>query len=174
MPFAFLRFVVKKELQRLLGQSRSGVRASRRSLFMGRIVILGLLVVLVALPVGAADEPDPEPPAADAKKLLGSWEIVSIAQAGKPLRVVKGNGWMMTLEKKRMTMLIVRRRFGTWKIDPRKNPKQIDLTALIFGGDAAIYKVHGDQLIIASNNGGNDRPRDFASAQITMILRRKK
>jgi uncharacterized protein (TIGR03067 family) len=77
--------------------------------------------------------------------------------------------------KTRLTLSISgRSRAGTWKIDPRKQPKRLDMTVRIFGGDAAICRLNGDELTIASNNGASDRPRDFVSAQITVVLKRKK
>jgi uncharacterized protein (TIGR03067 family) len=140
---------------------------------MRRILILGLLGLLPVLPVGAADEPNPEPVPPDIKKLQGEWEIISYGRAGQ-LRNVAGNGWSMTLEKTQMTMSIGKKgRTGTWKIDARKNPKHLDLTANLFGAEACIYKLDKDQLTIGCGNG-NVRPKDFSSAQVTLVLKRKK
>jgi uncharacterized protein (TIGR03067 family) len=138
---------------------------------MRRILFLGLLVVLAAPAVRAADEPDPEPPGADARKLQGDWEIVSLSLGGG--REIKGQGWTMKLEKERMTMTVKGTQTGTWKIDVRKRPKHIDMTANLFGS-LCIYKLDKDDLTIGCNRGRADRPKDFASAQVTMVLKRKK
>jgi uncharacterized protein (TIGR03067 family) len=141
---------------------------------MSRIMILGLLFVLPVLPIRAADEPDPEPVPPDIKRLQGEWEIVSIARGGRVVQNVAGRGWTMTLEKTRMTMSIGGKgRTGTWKIDARKNPKHIDMTGNVFAGNVGVYKLDKDDLTIGCNNG-NARPKDIASAQLTLVLKRKK
>jgi uncharacterized protein (TIGR03067 family) len=141
---------------------------------MRRIMILGLLLGLVVFPIRAADEPDPEPVPPDHKRLQGEWEIISIARGGRLVQNVAGRGWTMTLEKTRMTMSIGGKgRDGTWKINARKNPKHIDLTGNVFAGSVGVYKLDKDELTIGCNTG-NTRPKDIASAQLTLVLKRKK
>jgi uncharacterized protein (TIGR03067 family) len=136
-------------------------------------LMLGLLFLLPVLPVRAADEPDPEPVPADIRKLQGEWDFIRLG-AGPKFKDIKGV-FMLKLEKKQMTIMVKGQpRIGTWKIDARKNPKHIDLNPNIFAGTACIYKLDKDELTIACNNGGNDRPKDFATAGLIMILKRKK
>jgi uncharacterized protein (TIGR03067 family) len=62
---------------------------------------------------------------------------------------------------------------GTWKIDQRKSPKHIDLTANYFGS-ACLYKLDKGELTIACHRHAAGRPKDFASAQVTLVFRRRK
>jgi uncharacterized protein (TIGR03067 family) len=133
---------------------------------------LGLLILLAGLPV-RAEEPDPEPTPPDAKKLQGTWELVSLNRGGRLLKLPAG--WTMTIEKAKMSMSRGGvNKAGTWKIDARKKPRQIDLTAGLLGATFGIYKLDKDELTIASNTGQNDRPKDFTSAQVTLVLKRTK
>jgi uncharacterized protein (TIGR03067 family) len=140
---------------------------------MRRILTLSLLLALAALPVRAADEPDPEPTPSDARKLQGNWEIISVTRNGRSLKL-PGRP-TMTLEKAQMTMSLGgKATTGTWKVDPRKKPRHIELKGNLLGGPAGIYKLDKDELTIGFSMAGNDRPRDFASAQLTLVLKRKK
>ncbi len=144
-------------------------------LLMRRLLILGLLALALAAGGRAADEPDPEPVPVDQKKLQGTWEITSLTRRGAMLKLPAG--WTMTFEKGKMSLNrgAGAAKAGTWKIDARKKPRQIDMTAGVFAGNSyGIYKLDKDELTIASSTDPKTRPKDFASADMTMVLRRTK
>ena len=116
---------------------------------------------------------DPEPPDADSKMLLGDWDLVSFGSEGKEGPI---NGWTMNVKKEQMTMSFEQdRKTAAWKLDPRKTPKHIDMPAN-FHGSACLYKLDKDELTIACSwaRRGSERPKDFASADVTLVFKRRK
>jgi RNA polymerase sigma factor (sigma-70 family) len=115
---------------------------------------------------------DAKPPADDATKLLGDWDLVSFGEDGQVGAVP---GWTMKIDKEQLTMSVDNElKMGAWKIDPRKTPKHIDMPNFL--GSACIYKLDKDELTIACNrlSKTSERPKDFDSAQVTLVFRRKK
>jgi uncharacterized protein (TIGR03067 family) len=136
------------------------------------------LVVLVAgVLVGAA-----EPPGDAGKKLHGTWQYVSIESNGEkmPADQLKkmtvtyaGDKWVVREGDK----VIVA---GTQKLDPTKEPHQID--SVITEGEGkgntmlGIYELKGDTLRVCFDPQGKERPSDFTpkAGQFGGVVRRVK
>ncbi len=115
-------------------------------------------------------------PAQDTKKemdkLQGEWTMVSLEQRGKNASdevvkqyklTIKGDQWVVSTGGGEATM--------TFKIDPSKNPKTIDLTSE--GKQAVsrgIYKLEGDTLTLCRTTGDIDRPMEFKTTPEAGIL----
>jgi uncharacterized protein (TIGR03067 family) len=144
-----------------------------------RLFVLLLMVVmgLAGVVAARADDTDPEPPMADKSALVGEWELVSINHKGVDIKL-PANVLQITLKLEKngtMTMTTMgMTQKGKWKIDSSKKPKHIDITANNQGG-LAIYKLDKGELTLASGEGPQAaRPKDFESAEATMVLKKKK
>jgi uncharacterized protein (TIGR03067 family) len=109
-------------------------------------------------------------PARDAKKelekLQGEWTGVSLEENGKKIPdghvkkfklTIKGEKWMVQFGDKQVGD-------ATFKIDPAKDPKRIDMTFKVEGDDLdshGIYKVDGDTLTLCRAHGKAERPKEF-------------
>ena len=138
-----------------------------------------LWFVLVSLPVCGADQPDPEPPAADLKKLEGEWQLTSLRRGGRESKLPAGIDFTMTITRDKLTTKTnvrgkTREVVNTFKLGARKSPRHIDRTSqatrLTTHG---IYKLEKDELTMAVNRGA-DRPKDFTTAMSVMVFKRKK
>jgi uncharacterized protein (TIGR03067 family) len=109
----------------------------------------------------------------DKDKLQGTWLMVSGERAGKALppefakdaKVVFA-GDKLTLKNKDFMLE------GTFKLDPGKKPKEIDVD---FNGKPGkgIYQLEGDTLKIAHGETGDPRPKDFTTKegdQVTVVV----
>jgi uncharacterized protein (TIGR03067 family) len=119
---------------------------------------------------------DPEPASGDAGKLAGDWELTEIKFNGMAIPF-PGNEKMIITFKKDGSVATTGGGGGNgpskWKINAKKSPKQIDLTDGNMN-TALIYKLEKGVLTIAGGQGpGGARPKDFASAEMTMTLKRK-
>jgi len=118
-------------------------------------------------------------PAQDVKKeleaLQDDWTMVAREQNGKKYDelfkvTLKGNEWQLTAQGKVTTT--------TFKIDPSKNPKTIDL--MTPGGTVSegIYKLEGDTLTVCRtlNQKKVARPKEFKSdgGNLLIVLKREK
>lgn len=120
----------------------------------------------------------------DQEKLNGTWAVVAVEESG---RTLPGTNPIY----KRKYVFEADRLFvkgeegnknsdGTYKLDPSKTPKEIDLsiTGTTLKG---IYKLEGDELKlhVGGPTGGEARPKDFStkdegSRSRLLILRREK
>lgn len=123
-------------------------------------------------------------PAANAKKdldlLQGEWTMASLEQRGeKAPEAVKeykltiaGDQWTVTFDGQERKM--------TFRIDPTRDPRTIDLTIKSDGQEAVllgIYKLDGDTLTLCRTNGDGDRPKEFkttADAGVLVVWKRVK
>lgn len=136
-----------------------------------------LLMISLGLVPSAAPEPKKDAVKAEAKedpaikaeleKFQGAWMVTALEEDGvkqpesetKKLKVVfKGDKMVIGEEKDNEEF--------TFKIDPSKNPKAIDLVA----GDGkqnviAIYEFDGETLRICGNDKSKDRPKTFGSKE---------
>jgi uncharacterized protein (TIGR03067 family) len=127
------------------------------------------LLLLAATPA-RADEG-----AQDRKALQGTWELTGLVFDGQtvPADKVKGVRFAITGEMLVMTGLDGRRPFS-FKLDPTRKPRAIDLTPLEgpFKGKTtpAIYELTGDTLrLCMSNKEIKDRPTRFEAPQGTQL-----
>jgi uncharacterized protein (TIGR03067 family) len=148
---------------------------------MRPFLMVGLLCLGCALCVRAADEPDPEPAPADWKKLEGEWVVTTLKLSGTEKKLPNTFNYTWTVSKGKITMKMKgagkeQEKVATFKIDARKNPRHLDLTAVNTRMVTHyIYKLDRDELTIAYGGKAlTDRPKDFASARQVMVLKRKK
>jgi uncharacterized protein (TIGR03067 family) len=140
------------------------------------------LIALFAMTCAGARADDPA--AYEGKKLQGEWRAVEVELQGKKLTkddaeaktmrfVIKDNGLTFSNTEK-----TGRERKKTFKLDPGKTPKEIDITSLD-GQEkdttaACIYKLDGDRLTICMPYFAKDpsvRPKEFkAEADSGLML----
>jgi uncharacterized protein (TIGR03067 family) len=107
------------------------------------------LILLAGLLLGAGDASDAA--RAELKKLQGSWKVVSLEMAGKPLPAEKVEGTQITFKDDLMTISPKEGNGNTMpvKLDPAAKPKAIDLT-ITRGVEKiswkCIYSLEGDIL----------------------------
>jgi uncharacterized protein (TIGR03067 family) len=137
-----------------------------------RIRIAMVLVCGLALSaVAAADEKS------DQDKLQGKWKMESGTHGGKPLpdEIVKGS--TITIDGKTMKMTRTaegkdQTREMTFKLDPSKKPKTIDVDMDGKPG-LGIYSLDGDTLKICHGDQGDERPTTFESKEgsnVTVVV----
>jgi uncharacterized protein (TIGR03067 family) len=110
--------------------------------------------------------------AGDAKRLQGVWEPVAVTAEGKKIAEadVAKSGMRLTMDGDRYKVTVQGKLVegGTFKLDPGKSPRTLDLT--ITEGDdkgktqLGIYKLDGEALTIAlPPTGTTARPAAFES-----------
>src|SRR6266404_3247193 len=133
-----------------------------------------LLILSTGLLIAAAVSADDAPAKDDLAKLRGTWLTVSLVNDGKTLVDEKtppkegpatkfayhGNTWMVKVGNKTVAT-------GTFKIDPAKSPKEIDI--LDESGvknektKLGIYEIDGDTYKFCLAPAGKPRPTEFTS-----------
>ena len=130
------------------------------------------------------DAPKEKPPAdADADKIQGTWVAIWVETGGKPApsNTIKNLSLLITADKIAFNPGGENRQ-STYKLDPAKTPKIIELTPQ--DGPAkgktlrGLYELDGDRLKLCVQNGEGEEPTEFATKPGTgwrlLILRRKK
>ncbi len=102
------------------------------------------LILLCGLLLGAGGADDAAK--AELKKLEGTWKVVSLEVAGKPVPAAQWKGAQLVFQGGRLTMM---GKTMPVKVDPTKKPRAIDLT--ITRGEETIdwkciYSLEGDTL----------------------------
>lgn len=103
----------------------------------------------------------------DMKLLQGTWIMESFEINGKPLPAEKVKSIKVTIKGDRYSVDLGEKNFElTFKIDPSKKPKAIDLT-MAMGDDKTvthgIYEVSADTFkICRTTEAGKERPTAFA------------
>lgn len=127
-----------------------------------------LLMVLAAGLLLAADAPKDDGAKKELKAFTGTWQAVSVERDGKEAPkeevakmklIVKGNRY--TFHSGGQTIS------GTHRLDPAKDPKQIDAMRSK-GPDAGetlkgIYTLEGDTFKVCFAAAGKDRPTEFST-----------
>jgi uncharacterized protein (TIGR03067 family) len=135
-------------------------------------------ILVLAAPAPAADGKK------DAEKIQGTWTILSMERGGekgpedeiKNTKVVIADG-LITIEEFKKPR---KEEKATFKLDPAKNPKTIDITPERGkeGVALGIYELKGDTLKLCFTKPGGTRPREFASKagteQMLIVLQRDK
>jgi uncharacterized protein (TIGR03067 family) len=138
----------------------------------------GKAVVLLAVAFASAGVVAGGDAKADLKKLAGTWSIVSGQKGGKdaPEKEIKDVRIIFSGDK--VTMKVGEKPLeGTFKIDPGKKPRQIDITLMDKTGEG-IYQFKGDTLEICVSAPGEPRPTEFKAPESTkntlLVLKREK
>jgi uncharacterized protein (TIGR03067 family) len=110
--------------------------------------------------------------AQDAKKeleaLQGDWTSESREVKGKKIDIqfnltIKGNQWLVSPDNSDPKI--------TFKIDPSKNPKTIDIMQGEETVTLGIYKLEGDRMTMCRSFGkGSARPTEFKSEEAILIV----
>jgi uncharacterized protein (TIGR03067 family) len=126
--------------------------------------------VAVCLLLGA-DDRKTDAVKKDVKKLQGNWIFLAVEENGvkipeKQLKQRTPDVRWMVQDQKLIFLLGTERTTGTYRIDPTRTPKAIDIINCFGKGTTVqgIYALEGDQLklCIGSKKGG-DRPIAFAA-----------
>jgi uncharacterized protein (TIGR03067 family) len=142
------------------------------------------LLLCVALAAGAPGVKDPPKDAT----IVGSWRFESLSINGVVVPNTKGGDADVITFKADGTYATTRKKFekpepdtgGTYKVDAKKSPAEIDVTSTIGGKDTptpGIFKIDGDTLTICTADDA--RPTRFESVvggktSILMTLKRVK
>jgi uncharacterized protein (TIGR03067 family) len=125
-------------------------------------VVLPCLVFLLIAAVAPAQDAKKE-----LEKLQGEWTMVSLEENGMKVAdetakqyklTVKENQWIVTRSGKEGFAKV------TFKIDPTKDPKTIDLTYKTGDKESVsqgIYKLAGDTLTLCRTDSKAERPKQF-------------
>jgi len=126
----------------------------------------GKAVVLLAVVFASASVVAGGDAKGDLKKFAGTWAVESAQKGGKdaPGNDIKDakfifNGDKLTLKFGEKSIDEV-----TFKVDPAKKPRQIDITVKEKTGKG-IYRFKGDQLELCRSEPGGARPTEFKSAE---------
>ncbi len=136
-----------------------------------------LFGLLTAAAVGGAVLADDKTDA-EAKKLEGAWDIVSVEVMGKKIDAPKGKGGSIIFAKDGKVIMKdpgKKDKFGTYKIDAGKSPKILDLIESKDGkaGEVTegIYEVDGDNLRwgVSAEGPKGKRPSDFKGEKVVIV-----
>jgi RNA polymerase sigma-70 factor (ECF subfamily) len=156
----------------------------RAMLFAKLRVVLAVLLALGVLGLGglayrshAADKPGAskeDAAKADLKKLQGTWTLVSLETGGKkvPEGQLQDVTFVVKDDKATLKHGDAPAHEGTLKVDPGKDPKEIDMTLGEAGkGEVqkAIYKLEKDTLTICTAHSADERPSAFATKEGTKL-----
>jgi len=134
------------------------------------MMILGLLLGAAR----AADDDDPEPPAQGAGKLAGEWELSEMKIKGQAFPLPNELKMTFTFKKDGSVAMSGggENKAGKYKVNAKK--QHLDLTDGNMTTEL-IFKIEKDVLTLATSegNGKGARPKDFATADATMIFKRK-
>jgi uncharacterized protein (TIGR03067 family) len=126
-----------------------------------------LLVVLAAGVLVGAAEPAGDAGKKDSEKLQGTWQYVSFESNGEKMAADQlkkmtvtytGDKWVVREGDKVVVA-------GTQKLDPTKEPHEIDSVVTEGEGKGntmlGIYELKGDTFRVCFDPEGKDRPKDF-------------
>jgi uncharacterized protein (TIGR03067 family) len=137
------------------------------------------MLAVVAGFLGSLGAPVPKQDAKDNEALQGTWIVVSAIADGKPRDEIKGEKIIFKDGNITVTSRGKEEK-GTYKLDPGKKPRTIDLTHENKQGKtetiAGIYTLEGDTLkICIGGKPGDARPTDFKTEGFMVLnLKREK
>jgi uncharacterized protein (TIGR03067 family) len=121
-----------------------------------------------ALLMVAADDPR-DAVKKEYDKFEGTWKMESFTMDGKPAPIETFAAFRMTLKGENFSTVAAEEKSnGTYKVDPSKSPKTIDIT--FTGGQLdgltmlGVYELDGDTYTVCLPPGrGSERPKELAS-----------
>jgi uncharacterized protein (TIGR03067 family) len=127
------------------------------------------LLVLVGFALLVAAEPARDDAAVDLKKLQGTWIMAELEINGQQVPEEKRKDTILVLKNDKYIIKIKNKTYETtFKLDPSKDPKEIDMF-FPDGPNApkvskGIYRLDGDTFqLCRAQAPGEDRPRDFVT-----------
>jgi uncharacterized protein (TIGR03067 family) len=137
--------------------------------------VASLLALSLTAAMAAADD-DPEPPPADHQALQGTWQVTSYKSLSQPPK--SPTKITITFAKDKLTVKNVdgdKPRESSYKLDPKKSPKQIDIT---YNGRTArgIYKIEKGTLYLSTSSDPKmARPKNFTEdGPLNLVLKKAK
>lgn len=147
-----------------------------------------LLTGSLLLAAAAAALPAGDTPQSDLDQFQGTWAVTSMVIDGRPVPEDARAKMTVTVRKDKLVMEgpvgspkkgVTQRREFAIKLDPSKQPKALDETALDgrYKGKTmpAIYRLEGDTLTLCSSNQppgqkAPSRPTEFESVRGSMLM----
>jgi uncharacterized protein (TIGR03067 family) len=137
-----------------------------------RSTTAAFFAILFAATASAANPDKPTNPA----KIEGRWKVVSVEFAGAAVPGLAGAELVLSDGKKTFTLPEGRVERGTYRLDPDKEPYEIDSTTEgREGSELGIYNLDGDTLTLCLSAAGGERPADFSpqgNDRLRIVLRR--
>jgi uncharacterized protein (TIGR03067 family) len=107
------------------------------------------------------------------KNLIGTWKLVSCEAEGEevPETILKVEvvRWRITENSVEWTVEKEQKGEDKYTLDPTTRPKRIDLMDKEGRSTPGIYSLEGDTLKVCMNEGGKERPKEFASQPNTRL-----
>jgi uncharacterized protein (TIGR03067 family) len=138
-----------------------------------KAVILLAVVFVTAGVVAGGDAKD------DLKRFQGTWSVTSAVEGGKAIPEEKTKDVQVVFDGNKISVKMGEKSMdGTFKLDPSKKPKQIDVTIMDKKG-LGIYRFKkGGMLEVCATEEGGERPTEFKSPEssktILFLLKREK
>jgi len=131
-------------------------------------------VVLIGLALSLSAPAAKEAPKKDAPSLVGEWVPTQAVRGGKPDLPPAGTSITFNADGKILLKEGMRDKAeeGTYKIDAKKDPAEIDIVSPAKGKDApvlGIYKFEKDTLVLCIVMG-TDRPTKFESPEGSEVM----
>ena len=139
--------------------------------------VLAVLAVVLAGVAPAADKGAVE---AELKRLEGTWEITSAEARGRKLSLKDLGMDQVVVRGDKLTFRANGKDVKTYglKVDPSKDPKQMDWTSKDSDPLAGIYELKGDDLMVCWGESKDQRPTALStkkgSGTLLLILKRGK
>jgi uncharacterized protein (TIGR03067 family) len=150
-----------------LAARRASLYPARRFLSLFRRVVMKYALMIVAAGLLVAASPQQKDDAKkDTDKVQGTWVLQSIQVGGETSPNGKGNKMVVTGEKFAVSGDMGDMK-GTIKLDPAKNPKEVEMNFMeggLTGKSLGVYSIDGDELKLsmAAPDSG-ERPKELSS-----------
>jgi uncharacterized protein (TIGR03067 family) len=140
-------------------------------------------LLVLSLLIGVSGEAGEKGGKGDEKRIQGTWTVVSMEQSGKKAsdEEVKDAQITFAADGKLTAMHMGKVMEGTYKLNPDKKPRQMDVTFSKGGKEEthkAIYEFEKGTLKICGAETGDARPKEFTTKEgdkrLLMVLRRVK
>jgi uncharacterized protein (TIGR03067 family) len=142
-------------------------------MFATKLLSAAAITLSITFLATAADDDKAK---SDKELLQGTWNALSGERDGEKLNEFQLKNWeQMVFKDDKFTREGSEKKEGTFAIDPKKEPKEIDLNLTVKGQAATwqgIYELKGDTLKLALKPGG--RPTEFDSKGGVMIVFERK
>jgi uncharacterized protein (TIGR03067 family) len=117
--------------------------------------------------LAAADDPSDDAAKSDANKLRGTWVVVSVENDGEsvPPEILRKEVVRFVISPDRLAMRLngEDKSDDLYTLDPKADPKTIDLRGPSGRKVLGIYSLDGDTLRICWTEQGKTRPKEFAT-----------